>query len=344
MKYLIILLIAFSVAPSFGQQESQYLNTINNPYILNPAAGGMANVIQIEATSRSQWLGYNGGPRTLMLMGNSPIKFKKGGDNVISEYNVEDKTFFSDPEAGTGKMKHVVGGRVSNDVIGPFAKTSAYGSYAIHLPFTKGLNFGVGIGLGWSNFRINQDRVILYQEDDAAYSQFLGNSSQQNIIDANAGIVFYNNNFVGGLSVLQVLKNNAVFGDVATNSYYNRHFFLTAKYRFDLENSVGIEPLVVGKFAEKSPSSFDVGLQFSYNRAAWLGIQYRTSNAIVIQVGANIVKNLYLRYGYEIATGKIRTGTSGTHEVQLGIYLGKNRNMKKEIKGKSKAKTEEKGH
>lgn len=340
--YRIFALSVFCSFTAFGQQESQYLNTSNNPYLLNPAAGGMSGVVNIEATSRTQWLGYNGGPRTMLLVGSSEIKFKKSGQ-VLSEFNTEDEAFFSNPEATTGALKHVIGGKVSYDAIGPFAKTSAYASYAIHLPFSKKLNFGVGVGLGWSNFRIDQDRVVLYQEDDAAYSQFLGNSSQQNIFDANAGLVFYNDNFVGGISVLQALKNNAVFGDIQTESYFNRHYFITAKYRFDLESKVGIEPIAVAKFAEKSPPSFDLGLQISYNRAAWLGVQYRTSNAITLQVGANIIKNIYLAYGYEIATGLIRSGSNGTHEIQLGIYIGKNRNMKKEMSGTKKDK-EDKGH
>ena len=78
-------------------------------------------------------------------------------------------------------MKHVVGGRAMYESIGPFNKTSISGSYAFHLPFTKKVNFGAGIGLGWSNLGINQNRVVLYQEDDAAYNQFLGNTSSQNI-------------------------------------------------------------------------------------------------------------------------------------------------------------------
>ena len=325
-----LLLLSFQ---SVGQQESQFINAVNNPYMLNPSAAGMSDVIQFEASSRTQWMGYNG-PQTFLLSGNSRIRMKKGGDAVLSEYNIEDKALFSDPNATTGALKHVVGGRVLNDAIGPFSKTSLFGSYAIHLPFTKKMNFGAGLGLGWSNFRIVQDRVVLYQADDAAYSQFLGNTSGQNIFDANAGIVFYNAHFVVGISTTQLFKNKAKFDNVATESFYNRHYFFTAKYRFDFDNKLGIEPSAVLKLAEKSPASLDIGLRFSYNRSAWLGLQYRTSNAITFQVGANVIKNLYVAYGYELGTGKIRIASNGTHEVQLGIYLGRNRNIDREIEGK----------
>ena len=332
-RYIITILTVFLYCNGYAQQESQFINVMNNPYILNPAAGGISGVMNFELSSRTQWMGYNGGPQTFMFTGNSQIKVKKGGDNALSEFNTDDKALFSDPVATTGKIKHIVGGRAMNDAIGPFAKTSIFGSYAIHLPFTKKVNFGLGVGLGWSNFRINQDRVVLYQEDDAAYSQFLGNSSTQNILDANAGIVFYNDKFVGGISMTQLLKNKATFDDIATESFYNRHFFVTAKYRFDLGEQYSIEPVAIGKFVANSPMSLDLGFRFAYNRSVWLGAQYRTSNAVVLQVGANIIKNIYIAYGYEVATGKIRTASNGSHEVQIGFYLGKNRNMDKEIKG-----------
>lgn len=331
MKTVIATIFSLVTVGVFAQQESQYLNAINNSYLLNPAAAGLSNVAHIELTSRTQWVGYNG-PQTFCLTANSPIKFKSGGDKSIGEYNIEDKAFFSSPTATTGKLKHVAGGKVLNDRIGPFSKTSVYGSYGIHLPFSKKLNFGVGLGLGWSNFKVIQERVTLYQEDDAAYAQFLSNTSAQNFLDANAGFIFYNDQLMIGLSSTQIFKNKASFGNVMTESFYNRHYFVSARYRFDFDNKMSLEPQVLAKFADNSPASLDAGVRVWYNRAIWLGLQYRTSNAFEIQIGANLIKNLYLNYGYELATGPTRIGNNGTHEVQLGIYIGNNRNMNKEIK------------
>jgi hypothetical protein len=56
----------------------------------------------------------------------------------------------------------------------------------------------------------------------------------------------------------------------------------------------------------------------------------------LVQIGANIIKNLYLAYGFEFATGKIRTSGSGSHEIQLGLFIGNNRNTDKEIKESKK--------
>lgn len=344
MKIKAFLFIVLFSASAFAQQEAQFINAVNNPYMLNPAASGMADIMHFELSSRTQWLGYNG-PQTFMLTGYSPFHFGKKEEAARGDFNTEGKVLFSNPVAGTGRLKHVVGGRIVNESIGPFSKTGIYGSYAIHLPFTKKVNFGAGIGLGWSNFRIIQDRVVLFQENDAAYSQFLGNTSGQNSIDANAGIVFYSDKLCAGFSSTQLFRNAARFDQIATHSYYERHYFLTARYRFDFKNNLGIEPSVVLKMVQHSPSSLDAGLRFSYKRSAWLGVQYRTSNAITLQLGANIIKNLYLSYGYEIGTGKIKSSGNGTHEIQLGIYLGSKHKAEKEAaEGEEKEKEKHPGH
>ena len=334
MKYILFILSIAVTQFNWAQQESQFLNIINNPFIVNPAAGGLTGVMQFEAISRTQWTGYNGGPKTMLLTGSSQIK--TGSKSALSEFNTKDEMLFANPKNTTGKFKHIVGGKVMNDAIGPFGKTSVHGSYAFHMPFSKDINFGAGLGLGWGNFRINEDRVVLYDANDQLYSNFLGTSSAQNYFDVNAGFVFYNERFFGGVSISQALNNNVVFNEVTTQSKYNRHYFLVAKYKFDVNEDFGIEPGLVGKFAESSPVSFDIGMRVLYHDAAWFGLQYRTSNSFILQAGANIIKNLYVSYGYEISSGVIRTSQNGTHEIQLGIYIGNNRKMKKEIEQSEK--------
>lgn len=332
-RFLITTLFAVSAFFSTAQQESQFANTSNNPFYINPAAGGLYDVMQFEITGRTQWMGYNGGPRTMMVMGNSQIGF--GGNKALKEYNVKDKSLFALPTVSTGNIKHIVGGKMINDAIGPFAKTSVHGSYAIHLPFVKSFNFGAGIGLGWSNFKVDQSRVILYQNDDDSYNQFLGSTSSQNLLDVNAGLVFYNEELFVGLSTTQALNNKVKFDTITTGSSHARHYYLVSKYRFDFGGGA-FEPSVTGKFTPNAPLSFDIGARFIINNSTWFGMQYRTSNALVLQLGSTIVKNLYVGYSYEHAVGPIQTANNGSHELQLGIFIGNNRNIDKEIKDNQK--------
>jgi type IX secretion system PorP/SprF family membrane protein len=318
---------------NYAQQEYQFSNTVNNPFLLNPAAGGMTDVMQFEAGTRMQWLGYDGGPTTIMLSGHSQIKFFGSGESkVLGEFNVKDEKFFDSPEITTSKSKHIVGGKVWNDAIGPFSKTAIQGSYAYHLPLTKKLNFGAGIGLGFSNFRLNESRVVLHQADDNTYDQFLGSSSTQNMGDAQAGLVVYGERLFFGISGTQLLKNKVELNSVLTQSNMNRHAFMIVKYKVELSDDADIEPSFVLKTTMNSPISMDLGARYIHNNKAWAGVQYRTNSTLVLQVGCNLVKNLYFNYSYDHALGKLSGAGSSTHEFQLGYYLGKNRNVDKELK------------
>ncbi|MES2800733.1 MAG: type IX secretion system membrane protein PorP/SprF [Bacteroidota bacterium] len=331
--------LVLTTTVAIAQQEYQFSNTMNNPFYLNPAAGGMTDVIQLEAGARMQWTGYDQSPTTFMLSGSSQINFKgKHSEKVIGEFNVKDETFFSGPKNSVAKSKHVIGGKIMSDNIGPFMKTSIAGSYAYHLPLTKSINFGAGIGLGYSNFRVNESRVVLYQQDDAAYMQFLGSTSGQSMLDAQAGLVVYSEKFFVGLSGTQLLKNKVKWNGVMTESNMNRHLFLIAKYRFDIGEVHAIEPGAVLKSTLNSPLSIDFGARYIWKGAVWGGLQYRTNSTLVFQVGANIAKGLYLNYNYDQALGKLAGRGAGTHEIQLGLYLGKNRNVDKELKDNKEAK------
>lgn len=330
MKKKIVLSLLLFVHCSHAQQETQFNNASFNPYVINPAASGMTSVAQFEAAYRSQWIGYNGGPNTVFFTGHSALK--TGANKGLEEFNIEGKSFYALPKRKTGAMKHTVGGKLLNDAIGPFAKSAVHGSYALHLPLVKKINLSVGIGLGWSNFRIDQSRVILHQEDDVSYSTLLAGSTSQNFLDASAGLMTYDENFFFGFSTTQLFNNGATFEGVNTQSNFERHYFLQGAYIIKINENIGIEPNLIGKFVAGSPSSFDIGARLRYNNSAWINLQYRTSNAAVIRIGATLTKGLYLGYGYEVSTGKLAGTNSGSHEIQLGLLFGNNRNLDKEIK------------
>lgn len=328
---LLIISTISLLSAGYCQQEYQISNAAVNPYVLNPAAGGLSDVVQLEITGRTQWMGYNGGPRTMMLSGHSQINIEKK-EKVLSEYNSTDESFFALPEVSAGKVKHVIGGKMSNDAIGPFSKTAAYGSYAIHIPLIRKVNIGAGVGLGWSNFRIDESRVVLYQEDDQSYQTFLGNTSLMNFADVSAGLVVYHKCFYLGLSTTQLLNNKVHFSDAGTLSNFSRHYFVIGRYTHEFNSSLSLEPMMTAKFEGSSPSSIDLGARIKFNKSSWFGLQYRSSNALILQVGSTLIKNLYLSYAYEHSTGKISTSANSTHEIQLGIFLGNNRNIDREIK------------
>lgn len=339
MKNIVVLLVLLCFGSVYAQQEMQFASSFQNPYIYNPAAGGLSSVTQIDLIARLQWLGSEG-PKTINFSGHSVIGIKNSAG--VEEYNTAGKFMQSRPKVTVGAMKHVVGGKIISDEIGVFNRLGVYGSYAIHLPVTKSFNIGAGVGIGWGNYRINSKRVVLLDQVDDAYSVALGKTSQQNILDASAGIVFYGKGLYFGASMTNAFKNKAKFSSIDTKSFYARHYFLNLSYGIKIGQSI-LEPAIIAKFAAHTPVNLDFGARFLYKNAIWLGVYGRTSNNMVFQVGATLVKNIYLSYSYEIGFGKLRNAASGSHEIQIGIYIGKRIKADKSSDTDSKAKESTKG-
>ena len=60
-----------------------------------------------------------------------------------------------------------------------------------------------------------------------------------------------------------------------------------------------------------------------YRERIWLGLGYRTGDALVGMLEYQVNPMLRVGYAYDMTTSKLRTHTSGCHEVILGIDFGK---------------------
>lgn len=330
--WLIVLSFPISLGVN-AQQEAQFANVVNNPYIFNPAAGGMYDLMQLDLGYRNQWLASTGNPRTMFLTGHSQIRIGKSGGNVLQEFNTKGDNLYEGPVRTIGKMKHIVGGKFMTDAIGPFQKTSVLASYAFHLPLTKTLNAGLGLGFGWGNFQINPNEAKLIEADDVAFLKFNGQVSKQNVLDVQSGLVIYSERFYLGISGTQLLNNTWNINSIETGNTLNRHLFVVSSYRIPIEEEVlDLEPFVIIKGVKGSPISADIGARAHYNKYMWGGLQYRTGNSFAVSFGINVMKNFHVAYAFGYGAKKVRMSNAGTHEIQLSYLLGKNRNLDKEIK------------
>ena len=319
-----------------AQQDIQFSQALSNPYLFNPGAGGMSNVAEFNLGTRAQWISVEGKPMTYYVSGQSQIRGKKSEKTVLDEFNLEHKSIYNSPQRTIG-LKHIVGGKVLSDIIGPFARTGFMGSYAIHMPFTKKVNVGLGIGLGMNSFSINEKKVTLLDQNDGAYLSYVGASNRQSMVDVQSGLVFYNHKFYFGLSGSQLLKNKAQFKGIETESRFERHWYAVGSYRFDLmKQKFGIEPVVIVKKTVASPVSYDVGARFHYYNMGWISLGYRGNAALSAGFGFNVLRQFRLAYAFEMGVSGLRSYGNGSHEIQLGFVFGRKRNMEKEFKEQEK--------
>lgn len=309
-----------SALSASAQQEYQFGNYTHNPYLFNPAAGGLTDFTQVDIGYRNQHISSDGNPVTMYASGHTQL-YGKGNSGKV--FNPDGVSMYAPPLNSVGKFKHVIGGRLVNDAIGPFQKTGVMATYGIHMPLTKKWNMGVGLGLGWNNIGINPTKVVAINSADDVLEGF-GSRWNQNNMDLQAGLVVYSDRFTFSLSGTQLLGNKFNFSDAYFISKFNSHLFAYASYKAKAGEKVVVEPFAMLRTVKNSPISADLGAKFHYD-FLWMGLQYRTSQSFVVSAGLNLLKNFYVSYAFEYSAKATRVATAGTHEIQLGVYIGKSK-------------------
>lgn len=330
-KITTIILFVFVAQTLLAQQEGLFTQNYLNPYLFNPAASGTRSVIESDLGFRQQWAGFDGAPRTFFASAHSQIRVKKRNNQVLQELNSR-QSFYATPEVTTGLNKHVIGGRVFIDQMGPFMKSSLGGSYAFHFPLIDAVSMSFGLSAGLSSFGINTSKIKLYEQSDAAYTTFVGNGINFNFFDMQAGTHIYNKYFELGYSMTQIIQNQHTSKNIATGSRFERHHFSYFTAHIDFNETWTVSPTFFMRNVLHSPVNLEAMVRVQYQRMAWLGIGYRNTKTVTITAGANVGRKFRVGYSFDTGIGNYRSlHSSGGHEIILGFILGKNRNLSREI-------------
>jgi type IX secretion system PorP/SprF family membrane protein len=276
---------------SFGQQDAQYTQYMYNTINVNPAYAGSRGVMSIFGLHRTQWVGLDGAPVTNALSINSPIENSNLG----------------------------VGLSFVNDRIGPTNENtiSADLSYTIQTSETYKLSFGVK---GTANlFSLDKDKLNPVTQGDASLVD-LNNYFSPNV---GAGVYFHSDKLYLGASVPNFLETKR-YEDNVTAIYKERlNFYLIGGYVFDLTSNLKFKPAFLTKVVEGAPLQLDLSGNFLINEKFVLGAAWRWSAAVSAMAGFQVNDGLYIGYGYDLETTKLRNYNSGSHEIFLRFELFK---------------------
>lgn len=331
MKKLLSISAVLLSTLAFGQQEFQTTQYQQNMYLLNPAAAGIKDYVDVNLGFRQQWMGFEGAPKTYFISANSMLGKKSIGGNEffslrISDPSVTLKDANSAPVEIDRKVRHALGGYVMVDEFGPFRANIGGLSYAIHLPVSKKTTVSLGLQAKIRNTIFDQDKVRFAGKDqNNDYQNFInGNNNNTTFFDAGAGLFLYHSKFFAGYSLQNMLNNDLSFGTSTTESTLNAHHYLTAGYRFELSEKIGFTPSALLRMTSGSPMSLDLNARIDVNNRFWGGLTVRPQDAVAVMAGFGIAKNLNIGYSYDITTSKINERGNGTHEFVLNIMLDKN--------------------
>ncbi len=326
------IILTIGIVAAFGQvaaqQIPQYSQYLRNQFMVNPAAAGVYDFVDITMSGRWQWLGLEDAPRTAYLSGTTLLTKKPK-----PYYNPALRTsngIVRNPEIKTGKLKHAVGGQLLADQYGAFRRMNVSGTYAIHLPVSKNYNlsFGTRIGLSNNSFLSDKAQVLNVLDpslgyNDATYDQFYAGSTNKMILDIGAGFYLYSKNLFFGISADHLSKDFVEFGSGTANFNTQMHLNATAGYKFPISENLTLMPAVLAKVMSPAPLSIEGSMQLEFKEWLWMGVSYRHTDAVVGMVGLNISDRFKFGYSYDFSLSRLQKYTSGGHEIVLGLMLGR---------------------
>jgi type IX secretion system PorP/SprF family membrane protein len=323
-KIICFVLVMQSIQFCFAQQRPQYTQYILNNYIINPALSGIENYTDVKISSRDQWVGLNGAPRTMYLTLHTPIgkkdykssatSFQLPGENPRGSRYWENYT--------ASESHHGVGFSVLNDKTGLYNRFSANLSYAYHIGLSPRTNMAAGFAGGIMKISRDASKSTFDNNDPTDPAQGNADDIYKIRPDLSAGIWIYSADYFLGLSAQQIIPQKISFVDDTLGFKMVPHLFATAGYRFLVSDDINAIPSIMLKYVSPLDPQFDFNLKFQYRDLFWVGGSYRFKDGYAGMLGLNVGNTFNVGYAYDYTTTALRTVSRGTHEIIIGFLLG----------------------
>lgn len=317
---------------AFGQQEFQTSQYLQNLYVLNPAASGLTDYVDINLGYRQQWAGFQGAPQTYYVTGNSLIGKGGIGSNRIFALRVSDPYISTDDKEVdvdndgaivNRKVRHAVGASFMVDKAGAFRNNTGGISYAVHVPMSEKVNFSAGIKASLNNLVFDRTQANTLT-NDAVLNNFGNGNASTNYLGASLGLLMYGDNFYAGYSTGNLFNNELSLENVTSSQSVSQiHHYVSGAYRFALSENVGLTPATMIKLTKGAPASFDATAKLDLQRKFWLGFSVRPQDAFVTFIGVRVSNVFNISYSYDYTTSNLAKVSNGSHEFVLNIMLGK---------------------
>jgi type IX secretion system PorP/SprF family membrane protein len=285
------------VLPGFAQQDPQYSQHMFTKLYYNPGFAGANDAICGTLLYRNQWTGFGGEPKTAMLTADMPMDALHGG---------------------IGLSVHAL------DNLGAGGSLNIKANYAYRADLGNG-RIGIGVGIGYLQESLNGAKLVY---NDAGDQNIPTGTVSGGTYDLSLGVYYNTDNLYVGLSSTHLTANELKYADITTQ--IERHYFLMAGYSYDINSTLTLKPAIMVK-SDIVETQFDLNANLFINQKYWIGGAYRFQDAIVVMAGIELMPNLKLGYSYDITTSKIKTYSSGTHEIVLGYCMNVSKTVKRQF-------------
>ena len=291
----VIILILLGTFSSNAQQDPQYTQYMYNTQVVNPGYVGSREALSFGLLYRTQWVGFDGAPKTGSFTVNSPVSYNMG-----------------------------LGLSIVNDQLGPATETNINIDYSYSIPTSESAKLSFGLKAGIDLLDVDFSKLNIYDKNDPRFQNNIDNKLQPQI---GAGVYFNTEKFYTGLSVPNFLttkhfdKSSLNNTSVETVAKERMHYFLIAGYVFDISDNLKFKPATLFKMVTGSPLQADVSANFLLYDKLTLGAAYRWSAAMSAMVGFQATDQIFIGFGYDYQTTDIEAYSDGSYEVILRFEL-----------------------
>lgn len=293
MKKTFLLTIVFTlcfglqILNCFAQQDQINNQYLINKYNLSPAFTGHNQNFEVFAGYRQNWSDIDGAPVLKMLNINGAMMKNSG-----------------------------IGVSVYNYQIGIFSSLSAKANYAHRISLGKKNKLSFGIGAGIFDSRANG---IDFSENasDPVFAE-MANSTTVPDFDFGANLQLKKLSIGVAANHLMSAEKKQLSLNTVLIGYLS--------YQYKMSEKIESEPTVLIRNSPDSKMFYEISYLVKYQKKVWLALTYKKESQIAATFGFLFQNRLALNYSYELGSSGMLGESSGTHELTLGFFIGKNEN------------------
>ena len=285
MRKLIFIFLYVTCIDIYGQQDPMFTHYMYNTQWLNPAYAGTRDLLTMTGIYRSQWLNFDGSPKTQSFSMHAPLQLGKTGAGL----------------------------NVINDQIGVTKSTLIAGDYAYHVRVNKKAKLSFGLKGMVNIYRNGVSTLSLTTQNDAAFA----NDIRSILPNAGFGMYYFTKNYYFGVSCPKMLQNK-LNTSASLLSREQRHYYLIGGYAYEFTRDITFKPTAFVKITPGAPIEGDITGTFVFNDNFNFGVMYRSLDAVGALMGFNLTDQLYFGYSFDYSFPNTSFRyNKGSHEVCL---------------------------
>jgi type IX secretion system PorP/SprF family membrane protein len=300
MKKLIytFALLLGSLVSLKAQQEAQFTQFMYNKLYLNPAYSGARGVPSLTAIYRSQWVGFEGAPQSILASFNGPFLAKRVG----------------------------VGATISHTKIGlqrDFQASLAY-SYDMVAQDEVSLRIGLSGSLRSLSFAYNDAKPN--QSGDLSVEDQRINDFYGNVGAGVYGTIM--DRYYFGISVPHLYSNAIGLSNINATvlAKESQHFYGMAGAILPLSEDINLMPAVLLKYVKNAPFDADINVNLDIRRKFTAGISYRlggdgSGDSVDLLAFWQAAPQFAIGAAYDFSLSSLKDYNAGSFEVLLQYDL-----------------------